>query len=67
MLLSDIQPNLDIGLPARHYFQVGNVDELTAALARPPGEYAVDGAAVSARFDWDAIARQTLQIYRDSL
>jgi glycosyltransferase involved in cell wall biosynthesis len=65
MLLSDIQPNRDIGLPPHHYFPAGGVDGLAAALARPARGYAVDRAALLAAFDWDRIAERTLAVYRE--
>lgn len=65
MLLSDIGPNRDLGLSARHYFPVGDVAALAAALARPAESYAVDRDAVRAAFDWDRIAEQTLAVYRE--
>lgn len=64
MLMSDIEPNRDIGLPAANYFPVGDVGALASALERPAGEFAVDGEAVRRRFDWDAIARETATVYR---
>lgn len=67
MLLSDIDPNRDIGLAPHHYYPVGDSNALAAALARPSSTYAVDGAAISRRFDWDAIARETLVTYREAM
>lgn len=59
MLLSDIPPNLELGLPAQCYFPVGNVAALAAKLRQPRETFAIDGDAVSARYDWDRIAAQT--------
>jgi len=66
MLLSGIQPNRDIGLAESHYFPVGDVDALAAALARPAAGYAIDRAALLAAFDWDRIAERTLAVYREA-
>lgn len=66
MLLSDISANRDIGLPEGNYFAVGDAAELSAALARPGRDFAIDAAAVRERFDWDVIARETLEIYRQA-
>lgn len=63
MLLSDIGPNRDLGLPDRHYFRSGSVDEMAAALARPAGDYSVDPEFFRSRYDWDSIARRTREIY----
>lgn len=65
MLLSDIVPNRDVGLPPANYFPVGDADALARALAGPPDAFAIDGRAVSERFDWDRIAAATLEVYRD--
>lgn len=65
MLLSDIRPNRDVGLAERHYFPVGDVQALSAALERPSLNYAVDSDAIRERFCWDQAAIDTLAIYRD--
>ncbi|MBI1687017.1 glycosyltransferase family 4 protein [Caulobacter hibisci] len=64
MLLSDIGANRDIGLAEGNYFPVGDEAALSAALARPRPEFAIDGPAIRSRFDWDVVARETLEIYR---
>lgn len=64
MLLSDIQPNRDLGLKAEHYFPVGDVPALAAALGRPAAEFGVDAASFRRRFDWDEIAISTSEVYR---
>jgi len=64
MLLSDIQPNRDLGLPPQHYFSCGSVDNLAAALALHSRRYAVKPDYFRAQFDWDQIAAATHQIYR---
>jgi glycosyltransferase involved in cell wall biosynthesis len=67
MLLSDIPANLEIGLPVTCYFPVGSVDALAAKLAKPASTFAIDGAAISARFDWDEIARATDRVIARAL
>jgi glycosyltransferase involved in cell wall biosynthesis len=64
MLLSDIQPNLDIGLPESDYFPVGNTGALAKALSRPTYLYQVDAAEFRRKFDWDQIAMQTSSVYQ---
>lgn len=64
MLMSNIPANLDLGLPEAHYFPVGDEAALSKCLQKPYGAFAVDSEAVRARFDWDRIADQTLEIYR---
>lgn len=65
MLMSDIVPNRDVGLPATNYFPAGDVDALAQALASPFDRFAIDSSAISQRFDWDRIAAATLEVYRD--
>lgn len=65
VLLSDIEPNRDIGLPAHNYFPAANVAALTDCLSASHDTYRVDRTAVLARFDWDRAARETLALYRD--
>jgi glycosyltransferase involved in cell wall biosynthesis len=63
VLLSDISANKDISLPAKHYFPCQDIDALVAALKVPHEAYTADRDAVLARFDWDAVAAQTLEVY----
>lgn len=63
MLLSDIQPNLDIGLPDSHYFPVSDQSALAEALRRPAHLYQVDASEFRRKFDWDQIATQTSSVY----
>lgn len=64
MLLSDIAANKDIGLPLNNYYPVGDIDALARALTADPAVFAVDGERVRERFDWDQIARETLEVYQ---
>lgn len=63
MILSDIQANRDLGLPARNYFPVGDGDALRDMLRKPVSAYKIDAEDVCRRFDWDAVARETIGIY----
>lgn len=63
ILLSDIQANLDIDLPAGNYFPVGDVDALSAKLRADCAAYRVEREAVAARFNWGRIAEATERIY----
>lgn len=64
MLLSDIRPNRDLGLPQRNYFVSGDLADLTAKLAQDRATFAIDVGEFERRFDWDAIAAETLAVYR---
>lgn len=61
VLMSDIQPNVDIGLPAENYFPVGNVEALCDKLLRDHQSYRVDAASIMPHFDWTIIAHATEQ------
>lgn len=63
MLLSDIQPNLDIGLPAHHYFASARVDALAAKLTQDHATFRVDAADIGRRFDWGAVTAATRRVY----
>ena len=66
MILSDIEPNRDLELPARHYFHSGDVADLVSRIQsdwkhlRPPGGW-------SEQFDWNQIARKTLDVYFEAM
>lgn len=63
VVLSDIVPNLELGLPAANYFPTGNIEALAAKLAATHEEFRTDPRSISGRFDWDAIARATADVY----
>jgi glycosyltransferase involved in cell wall biosynthesis len=63
VLLSDIEPNRDLGLPKQHYFVSGDVDALANKLSRSFQQLTVDRDRF-ASFDWDHIAKSTLSVYR---
>jgi len=70
VVASDIPANLEVGLPAEHYFPLGDVPALAAHLkdfaAQPltVEERESRRAWVSGRFDWKDIARRTLKVYQ---
>ena len=69
VIASDIPANLELALPAEHYFPLGDVDALAARLVSFSAQPLTDAARserrawVSERFNWDVIAKQTLKIY----
>jgi glycosyltransferase involved in cell wall biosynthesis len=70
VIASDIPANLEVELPAEHYFPLGDVGALAARLkvfADQPLTTEVRELRrkwVSERFDWRDIARRTLAVYR---
>jgi glycosyltransferase involved in cell wall biosynthesis len=70
VLASDIPANRELDLPEDSYFPVGNLDAIGTALERcglEPHDAAANAARrdrVTADYDWDRIAAQTLQVYR---
>jgi glycosyltransferase involved in cell wall biosynthesis len=63
VLMSDIQPNVDIGLKPENYFPVGDVDALRRKLLQDHETYRVNAAAIMPNFDWTAIAHATEQTF----
>jgi glycosyltransferase involved in cell wall biosynthesis len=69
VVASDIPANLEVGLPVKHYFSLGDVN----ALAEKLSEFAaipltleareIRRSWVSERFDWNDIARRTMAVY----
>lgn len=64
VILSDIPANLEVGLENAAYFRVGNVAELAEKIAQRSNLPAADYQPYLARYNWDTIAAQTMQVYR---
>ena len=64
-----VLPNLEVGLPAEHYFPLGDVSVLSQMLRRFLAGKSDEqlGAEVrnwvKQRYDWERIAKQTLRVY----
>lgn len=69
-LASDIPANRNVGLDSGRYFRVGDIEGLSRMLLecirQPLGdaERSTQVAEVLARFNWDRIAGETLNVYR---
>lgn len=63
VLLSDIRPNLDIGLAQANYFKVGDIEDLRRKLSEPHESYFVDPEVILNRYDWDKISECTSAVY----
>lgn len=61
ILLSDIAPNKDLGLPDRHYFGVGDTNDLARRLLLDPSP--LRAPHLIEAFQWDRVARETSAIY----
>lgn len=61
-LLSDIEPNLDIGLSPRNYFRLHDLDELATKMQSNPDQFRI-GRDLLRRYDWSAISLQTSSVY----
>lgn len=65
VVLSDIVANRDLGLPPHHYVRPGDIDALAELLATADfSSYRVDDPLILARYDWQDIASQTLEVMR---
>ena len=62
MLLSDIQPNLDVGLPSNHYFTTSDVEELADRLRGD--DTGLEALPLPTAFNWTSIASETKDVYR---
>lgn len=72
-IASDIAPNREVGLAETCYFPLGDRSALARMLetwaAKPltPAEREERRAHVAAHFDWNVVARRTLEVYRHVL
>jgi len=72
-IASDIPANVAVGLDESAYFRLGDVDQLAARLRRlaerdtSADERDRQRSWVANRFNWDAIADQTIEVYRAAL
>lgn len=73
VVASNIPINLEIGLPASHYFEVGNITALAEKL-KYVAEGHVDAQTWTAireeikqKYDWQRIAKATLAVYRSTV
>lgn len=70
VVASDIPANLEVGLPANHYFPLGDVAALAARLTEFAAAPLGDGERESTRqwvvgkYCWRRVAEQTLGVYR---
>jgi glycosyltransferase involved in cell wall biosynthesis len=73
VIASNIAPNLEVGLDANHYFELGNVDELAKLLAEKLRQSLstatrIDTRAwVNGRYNWERIAEKTYKEYQSIL
>ncbi|PKO34830.1 MAG: glycosyl transferase [Betaproteobacteria bacterium HGW-Betaproteobacteria-7] len=73
VIASDIPANLEVGLPEDSYFPLGAVDALSGRLKafakRVPFQQERNQRRVwvAARYDWDAIATRTFDVYKTIL
>jgi glycosyltransferase involved in cell wall biosynthesis len=73
VLASDIPANLEVGLPAEHYFPLGNVDALADRIRRQSSNGLTLAAResirawVAQRYDWQDIAEKTVRLYANCM
>ncbi|EKO3373772.1 glycosyltransferase family 4 protein [Vibrio fluvialis] len=63
-IVSDIPANSEVALDANCYFPVGDVSALSHKLAALPEDTHVDYSEYLAKYDWQKIAQQTMQVYQ---
>jgi glycosyltransferase involved in cell wall biosynthesis len=65
-LLSDIEPNRDLGLRPDNYFSVGRVDDLRHKISQDHERYrvaAADRVRIRQHYDWHTICAKTDELY----
>lgn len=67
LVLSDIQPNRDVGLPAANYFPVGDTAALRQKLLEDHSNFCTNPREIAKRFDWDVAAEATAKVYASVL
>jgi glycosyltransferase involved in cell wall biosynthesis len=66
IVLSDIEPNRELGLPSQHYYRTGDIRHLQHKICQTHERYRVDTAdrdAILEQHDWRAICRKTDRVY----
>lgn len=63
VLLSDIQANLDLGLPVTNYFKTGDEDDLRRKLHGPHQADLGRSTSFLRKYDWDKISDETSAVY----
>jgi glycosyltransferase involved in cell wall biosynthesis len=63
VLLSDIQPNRDLGLRPENYFKVGDIRQLRHRLTQDHAIYKVSRDAVLQDYNWVDVCAQTDKVY----
>lgn len=64
VVVSNIPANLEVGLGEDIYFPTGDIDALAAKIAAFSDQGAVDYHHWLVRYNWDAIADQTMRVYQ---
>lgn len=64
ILLSNIPPHMDIGLPSNNYFELGNIEALAKQLNLEPQKI-VGKKAILEKYDWSRIAARTKQLLEE--
>jgi len=63
LLMSDIEPNRDLGFRSENYFRTGDVDDLRYKIAQDHELYRVDRDKILRQYDWDLVAAETAKVY----
>lgn len=73
VLVSDIAPNKEVGLPKDRYFETADVEDLARKIKhfaehpKPWTEFGFDPQKVLEKYSWDRIADETLKVYQTVL
>ena len=64
VIVSDIPANLEVKLNDEHYFQTGNVEQLTEKLKESVARDFQRIDYPMEEYDWDVIAEKTMEVYK---
>lgn len=65
-VVSNIPPNLEVGLKNEHYFETGNTKDLAEKINQQIHSNIIPdyNFFLSKKYNWDVIAQQTLEVYK---
>ncbi len=63
VLMSDIEANCALGLPARNYFPLGSVKALRDKIESDHASYKIDNSEFITTYGWDSVCGRTNRIY----
>src|SRR5262249_25113837 len=63
VLMSDIEPNRELGFQPENYFRVGDINDLRHKIMQEHEHYRVNRDRIVQKYDWSLVAAETEKIY----